>query len=423
MSGYPDGWFRDGKGSPSDRDRDHDPDATAAMPVPDFDAHERASRPARPPVPDPDATQVIPQPPLPPAGAALPPHLAVRRPEPQRTVALPVHSAAPAPAAPDRGAPPAPPSARPRRRRFRIGRLLAALPFLLLLYIGLLLALVATSLEKVDAFKGLSDRPAATAGETWLLVGSDSREGLSAAERKRLSTGSSAGQRTDTVMLMHVPSSGKPTLVSLPRDSYVAVPGNGRTKLNAAYAIGGAPLLVRTVERATDLRIDHYMEVGFAGVVGVTDAVGGVDVCIDRNIDDAKSGLRVTKGCKEIDGATSLAYVRARYFDAKGDLGRIERQQQWLASLADRITSPRVLLNPVAHVRLARSGTDAVTVDEDSGILDLLRVSRAMRSVSGGGGTVTTVPVSDPDYRVGGQSFVRWDEDKADALFAKLRRG
>jgi LCP family protein required for cell wall assembly len=107
------------------------------------------------------------------------------------------------------------------------------------------------------------------------------------------------------------------TLVSLPRDSYVPIPGHGRNKLNAAYAFGGAPLLVRTVETVTGIRIDHYAEIGFGGFVGMTDAVGGVKLCPTRNIRDKYSGLHVKKGCQEMDGATALGYVRARYFDPK----------------------------------------------------------------------------------------------------------
>ena len=396
--GWPENWFRNEPG----RGEGSDPEATQAMRSPPYPGAEAD-----------DATQVIRRPPVP-------------EPADRHTAVLPVIPAGRPPAARGTPAPPPAPAPAPmppvgRRRRFRLGRALAALPLLLLLYLLVLLALVATSLQKTDAFAGLRDRPASAPGETWLLVGSDSRAGLSKAERKRLRTGSSAGRRTDTIMLLRLPASGRPTLVSLPRDSYVDVAGRGPDKLNAAYSIGGAPLLVRTVEDATGLRIDHYMEIGFAGVVDVTDAVGGADVCVPSRIEDAKSGLQVKKGCQELDGATSLAYVRARYFDAKGDLGRIERQQQWLGALSDRIASPGVLLNPVAHVRLARAGTDAVTVDEDTGVLDLLGAARAMRTVSGGGGKVTTVPVADPDFRSRGQSFVRWDEAKADALFDRLR--
>jgi LCP family protein required for cell wall assembly len=356
--------------------------------------------------------------------AVLPPEFS---PRPERPRLDPTHGFRPppgsAPDAPGYVAPGRRSARRRPRRRLRLGRILASLPLLLVLYLVFLLVLVATSLNKIPAFPTSGERPGDSRGETWLLVGSDSREGLSTAERRRLRTGSTAGRRTDTIMVLHVPTSGKPTLVSLPRDSYVDVPGRGKQKLNAAYAVGGAPLLVRTVEGETGMRVDHYMEIGFKGIVGITDAVGGVDVCAKRAIQDPKAGLKIARGCQEIDGETSLGYVRTRQFDPLGDLGRIQRQQEWLGSVADKVTSPSVLLNPVAHVRLARSSTDAITVDEDTGLLDLISAARGMRAVAGGGGVVTTVPVDDPDYRRGGQSFVRWDEKGADALFDALRAG
>jgi LCP family protein required for cell wall assembly len=308
--------------------------------------------------------------------------------------------------------------------------LVAALVLLVVYYVGLA-AWVLVNLERVEALS-TSDRPAQVPGETWLLVGSDSREGLSAAERRRLRTGSADGQRTDTILLLHVPRSGSPTLVSLPRDSYLTVPAyrrNGRQrgahqdKLNAAYALGGAPLLVRTVEQATGMRVDHYMEVGFAGVVGVVDAVGGVDLCVERAIRDRRAGLDVAAGCQTLDGPTALGYVRTRYTDARGDLARVERQQRFLAALVDAVASPATLVNPIAMTRLAVAGTDAVRVDGGTGPLDILGAARAMRAVSGARGTSRTVPIADPNARTPVGSAVLWDESEADALFEALREG
>ena len=204
-------------------------------------------------------------------------------------------------------------------------------------------------IEKVDALHDYDGRPAAASGTNWLIVGSDSREGLSDEEVKDLHLGKVGGRRTDTIILLHKPESGAPTLVSLPRDSYVPIPGHGRDKLNAAYAFGGAPLLAQTVETVTGLRIDHYAEVGFGGFVGMTDAVGGVELCPKRNIRDHKSGLNVAKGCQEMDGATALAYVRARYFDPQGDLGRVQRQQEFLGAVFDEAVEPGDAAQPVPH--------------------------------------------------------------------------
>ena len=147
----------------------------------------------------------------------------------------------------------------------RLGLVALARRWLVLLAYPLgLFAVAWTSLHRVDALGG-SGRIADTPGRTFLVVGSDSRAALTPAERRRLGTGSTAGSRTDTIMLLHVPSDGGPTvLVSVPRDSYVPIPGHGSNKINAAYAFGGPQLLVRTVEQATGVHIDEYVETGLA---------------------------------------------------------------------------------------------------------------------------------------------------------------
>ena len=276
-------------------------------------------------------------------------------------------------------------------------------------------------IDTVPALADYAGRPAAAAGTNWLVVGSDSREGLSDTDIKKLHLGKVGGRRTDTIILLHKPSSGSPTLVSLPRDSYVPVPGHGRNKLNAAYSIGGPALLVRTVESATGLRIDHYTEVGFGGFVGMTDAVGGVTLCPKRRIKDAKSGLNVAKGCQSMDGATALAYVRARYFDPKGDLGRVLRQQEFLGAVFDEATGSATLLNPFRLLSLGNAATTALTIDDNDGPVSLAQFALTMRAVAGGGGTRLTVPVADSDYRTAAGSTVRWDRTRALELFRSLK--
>jgi LCP family protein required for cell wall assembly len=317
-----------------------------------------------------------------------------------------------------------PPPGRSRGPR-GAGRWFRRLALVLLLVLALLVGMVFffySRIDKIDALQDYAGRPAATPGQDWLLVGSDSREGLSAEERKRLTTGSAQGRRTDTIILLHRASKGgAATMVSLPRDSYVPIPGHGRNKLNAAFAFGGAPLLVRTVETVTGIRIDHYTEIGFGGFVGVVDAIGGVQLCPPKAIKDKKSGLNVQAGCQEMDGPTSLAYVRARYFDPKGDLGRVQRQQQFLSAIFARSSSVGVLLNPFRLVGLGNAATKALTVDQDDGVVDLLRFGLAMRAVSGDKGTKTTVPVADPNFRTPAGSAVRWDRPAARRLFDSLR--
>jgi LCP family protein required for cell wall assembly len=392
---WPEGWSR-GTGSPG-------------TPPP-----SRPSPPTTPvspplsPAPDSERTQV-----LPPVGSA-----------PRRTSSgsqSPVTEEKP----PRRGDHPPPPFARPRPRRTGPGRtvrrVLLVLLVVLALLVGLLLFFYAR-IAKTDALKDYAGRPSAGAGTNWLIVGSDSREGLSDQQIKTLHLGKIAGRRTDTIILLHKPDSGAPTLVSLPRDSWVPIPGHGRGKLNSAYAVGGAPLLVQTVETVTGLRIDHYAEIGFGGFVGMTDAVGGVQLCPKRHIRDHKSGLNVQKGCQQMDGAVALAYVRARYFDPQGDLGRVKRQQEFLGAVFDKAVSPTTLLNPFRILSLGNAATTALTIDQGDGPLSLLQFARTMRSVAGGGGKRLTVPVADINYRTStGESAVRWDHQKALALFHTLR--
>jgi LCP family protein required for cell wall assembly len=303
---------------------------------------------------------------------------------------------------------------------------------IVLAYLGFYLVLgfhASTSLEKIPAASNVA--LADTAGTNWLLVGSDSREGLTKAERKELHTGKDEGsQRTDTIMIIHIDESGKPTLVSLPRDSYVTIPAHTaldgstiedrKNKINTAYGKGGAPLLVETVERNTGLHIDHYMEVGFKGIRDITDAVGGVNMCVPADVTDKNSGLNLLAGCQELDGKDALAYVRMRYADPMGDLGRIERQQQFLSSVMKKVATPAVLLNPISMWNLVDAGTASVNVGEGDSVIDVSTLARAMRGLSNGNGTLTTVPVSQTDANTAAGSSVIWDEAAARELFVSL---
>jgi LCP family protein required for cell wall assembly len=303
---------------------------------------------------------------------------------------------------------------------------------IVLAYLGFYLVLglhAASSLDKIPASANVA--VADTVGTNWLLVGSDSREGLTKAERKELRTGKDEGsQRTDTLMIIHIDDSGKPTLVSLPRDSYVTIPSHTaldgsfiedrRNKINTAYGKGGAPLLVETVERNTGLHIDHYMEIGFKGIRDITDAVGGVNMCVPADVTDENSGLNLLAGCQELDGKNALAYVRMRYADPKGDLGRIERQQQFLSSVMKKVATPAVLLNPISMWKLVDAGTASVNVGEGDSVIDISSLARAMRALSNGNGTLTTVPVSQTDANTAAGSSVIWDDEAARELFVSL---
>jgi LCP family protein required for cell wall assembly len=278
-----------------------------------------------------------------------------------------------------------------------------------------------TSLGRADAMP-TSGRPAATPGRTFLVVGSDSRQDLTRAERDRLGTGQAAGQRTDTIMLLHVPSGGGPTvLVSVPRDSYVAIPGHGKNKINAAYALGGAQLLVRTVEQDTGVHVDGYVETGLGGYADLVDAIGGVNVCVKTAIKDTKAHINLKAGCQTLDGANALGYARARYSDPRGDLGRVERQRQVLAAIAGKTLSPSVILLPWRAFPAAQAGGHALTVDSGASPWGLARFILAMRAVSGGNGLSLTVPIGRNITTASAGEALEWDAAKSRTLFAAIR--
>ena len=320
-------------------------------------------------------------------------------------------------------APPSPVRTRRRRRPVRsFFRLVAVLLALAVVWFLGVPAYAWSQVDRVDDTPG-GKRPAEQPGQTFLLVGSDSRAGLSKAEQKKLGTGSTEGQRTDTVMLLHVPVGGKPVLISIPRDSYVPIPGHGQNKINAAFAFGGAELLERTVEQSTGLRVDGYLEIGFGGFVNVIDALDGIRMCLPRAIEDADSHLDLPKGCQTLGGTDALGYVRMRKADPRGDLGRVERQREMLGAVAAKAASPASLLNPVRYWRLNNAAAQSIRVGEDTSLWKMGALGLGMRSVAAGDGLTLTMPVSDTDASTPAGSAVLWDEKKAAAMFADVARG
>ncbi|MFJ6725581.1 LCP family protein [Streptomyces sp. NPDC091281] len=281
--------------------------------------------------------------------------------------------------------------------------------------------------REVDLSKVI-DRPEQGDGTNFLIVGSDSREGMSAEEKKNLHTGSAEGKRTDSMMILHTGSNGD-TLVSLPRDSDVEIPsfvgsesgktykGTGRhTKLNAAYAEDGPELLVRTVEFNTGLRIDHYVEIGFAGFANIVDSVGGVEIDIPQDIKDTKSGADLKKGKQTLNGEEALAFVRTRYALAGSDLDRTKNQQKFLAALANQVATPSTVLNPFKLYPTMSAGLDTLIVDKDMGLYDLGKMFFAMKGVNGGDGKSMNMPISGST----GGNLV-WDKAKVKQLVEQLK--
>uniref|UniRef100_UPI0025F5EAEF LCP family protein n=1 Tax=Sporichthya sp. TaxID=65475 RepID=UPI0025F5EAEF len=313
-----------------------------------------------------------------------------------------------------------PPPDPTKRKRRRFGwKKPVAIAAVLFLVLPLITYFVADSkLERIDAFPAANTRPAKTPGSDWLIVGSDSREGLSAEDRAKLRTGRATGQRTDTMMLLHIPDSGgKPTLVSMPRDSYVPIPGYSPNRLNAAFAFGGPQLLIQTVEDLTNIRIDHYAEIGFGGLFDLVNAVGGVRMCIDEAKKDPKAGLDIKKGCQTLDGAEALGVARSRA-STRGDLDRVSNQRELISSLMDKVTSPSTLLNPFRMWSVAGKGVGALAVDDGDHLIDLVRLAWAAKGL----GTTTTVPIGREYTQAGVGSVITWDATRSKALFDALRR-
>ena len=211
--------------------------------------------------------------------------------------------------------------------------------------------------------------PGRHSGYNYLLVGSDSREGLTQEQRKKYATGNAAGNRTDTIMLVHVSESGgKPVMVSLPRDSYVPIPGHNSNKINAAYSIGGPKLLTATVENVTGIHIDGYVEIGLGGFASVVDSVGGVYLCVPRDMKDPKAGIDLKKGCQNLDGGDALGYVRSRYGDPLGDIGRAARQRQFLGALMKKAATPATVLIPWRYKAFADASAAGLAVGTETGL-------------------------------------------------------
>lgn len=290
-------------------------------------------------------------------------------------------------------------------------------------------------IDRVDPFRDMKNRPEAGDGMNILLVGTDGREKIGAEEREKYRLGGAPCHCTDTIMIVHISEDRKrASVVGLPRDSYAETPphtdrvsgeehGGHPVKLNAAYAEGGPQLTVRTVEKMTRVKIDHYLEVDFTSFMKTVDVVGGVEICTAERLKDSHTGLDLPAGRHILKGGRALQYVRARHVDGAADLGRMKRQQRFLAALVDRATSSGILLNPMRFRDVTRAVLGSVRADEDFGTDELLDLGRAMRDFSPSSSEFTTVPVMKTGYAVKGVgSTLKWDAEKAEHVFEALRR-
>ncbi|MET3962988.1 LCP family protein required for cell wall assembly [Marmoricola sp. OAE513] len=349
---------------------------------------------------EPEQTRVIPTSPPARGKSSTPP------PPPRRPAPTPSPTPAPEPGSSPGG-----------RRRWPVWRIIRwGVPLLILAWLAFLVAVPMTAIKKiddVDAFPA-SGRPAEQDGTTYLIVGSDSRAGLTKEELKKYGAGGvgDIGQRTDTIMLLHL-GGGKPLLLSIPRDSLVPVPGHGTTKINAAFAFGGPKLLVKTIEKNTGLHVDHYVEIGFGGLVKAVDAVDGVEICPKKRMKDKKANLNIKKGCQTVDGVTALAYSRSRYVQRYGDITRAQHQREVVTALGKKVATPMTVINPWRYSRVVNAGTSTLKVSDGTGVIALGKFARAMTQVNGKDGLTCGMPIRD--------QAIHWDRGRALKLLQLIK--
>jgi LCP family protein required for cell wall assembly len=253
-----------------------------------------------------------------------------------------------------------------------------------------------------------------------LLAGVDVRSGLTKHEQRVLHVGHATGHNSDTLMLVHISGDHRHiAVISLPRDSWVQIPGYGMNKINAAFGLGGPQLMVRTVELATGLTINNFVEVNFLGFVKIINALGGVDICLPYAVNDSYSGLHMSAGRHHVNGIRALQFARDRHSFARSDLARIADQQQLLSSVLSEAASSGTLANPVRFSRFLAAATSATTVDQRFNVTGL---AQQMRFIRPSAVSFTTVPLANTNYQApNGQSALLWNTAAARALFALVK--
>jgi LCP family protein required for cell wall assembly len=282
----------------------------------------------------------------------------------------------------------------------------------------------------------------APGSENFLLMGSDSRD-FAGGQVYNVAPGSAAfvtGQRSDVVMLVHIPAgTAKATVVSFPRDSWVQLPAYTDAKnvahaavyakLNAAFSIGGAPLLVATVEQLTGLHIDHFASVNFAGFQGMVNALGGIDVCVATSRHDTNSGDFLTAGQHHINGVQALALVRDRESFPNQDLGRIKDQEYFLSVMLRKVLSAGTLTNPLKLTGFLNAATDSLTVDSGLSLGDMRNLASRFSHLDPTHVTFLTAPIANANYKATSSVYGDQPQDNVEldavgmaTLFASLAR-
>jgi len=348
------------------------------------------------------------------------------------------------PAGPGGPKPPKPPKSRRRRIVTWVAAIVAGVVLVTSVTSWAFLQHLLNSITHTNVFGGLTDRPGGgVKGDlNILLVGSDSRAGLTNTQKNQLHVGHDVGQRSDTMILLHIPrGGGKAVLVSLPRDSLVTIPRHkdasghwiaaAQNKLNTSYSFGGPKLTVQTIEYNTHVRIDHYVEVNFLGFVNIVNALGGVTVCTATPIHDpvrrlptggfGGSGLELPAGKSTLDGTRALEYVRAREFDPSADLGRIQRQQKFMSAMVQKAKSAGLLLDLPRLYSLLGAVGKSLTTDSDFGVKQLKDLASNLHSMSPAHVEFLTVPLLPGSFNEGAVgNVVKWDPVKSKRLFKDL---
>lgn len=277
-------------------------------------------------------------------------------------------------------------------------------------------------------FAGLENRPTrVTTGDTEkalnvLLIGTDRRsEVATTGDNAESPEWEPGAQRSDTMMILHIDADRRgASVISIPRDSWVEIPGHGRDKINAAFSLGGPALAVETVERLTDVRIDHLAVVDWAGFAALTDALGGVTVTIPETVHDSARDYTWTAGEHHLDGEQALLYARQRYGLPGGDLDRVQRQQAFLRSLATSTLNRAGSKNPAAIYELLDVLTKNLSVDEEWSTGQMRDLLFSLRSLRGGSIDYLTAPVSGFGTE-GAASVVYLDDDLGRGLWKSVR--
>lgn len=303
---------------------------------------------------------------------------------------------------------------RPLRRRWPVILLVVVL-LLPVAWGGVLLVRLSTAMDRVpvDAFAGTRDGPMHI-----LVTGSDSRADLTPEERRELTTGGAEGERTDSIFVLTI-NRGRAAILAFPRDLYVTRCDGSRGRINAALQIGGEDCLVQTVQDLSGIPLHHYVQITFGGFRDIVDAVGGVELCLDRAINDRKAGIDLPAGCQRLSGTDALGFVRTRAID--NDFGRIKRQQQFLGALARELATPATVLNPARSFQATGAIGGAMRTNDDMGPIALARLALGLRALAGGQAVAETVPAT--GATIGGASVLEVQQGPAEELFTAFRTG